>query len=372
MTDFYVIAGEPSADKLGAPIIQALLKKSCLQIAGVAGPRLRELGVKGAACMEDLQVMGFSAVVASLPRLIKIFYRIRNEILRLNPKAVLLIDYPGFNLRLERSLRKCGYRGKLIHAVAPTVWAWGKGRIPMMAKNLDLLLTLFPFEKECFADTPLAVSYIGHPLTSQIERHIPSPIFHETYGFKPKDPLLALFPGSRKSAIERNLPLQIKAARLLQERIPNLAVAVSLSHPERRALIRLLAPEVPLIEPFHTYDLMRSTRLALATSGTITLELALFGVPTAVNYSLGSFDCFLAQKVFRINLPYYCIVNILAKREIFPELIGPNLSAWALAEKAEMLWDSREKCIEGCEDVRLLLGDFDAAGCAAEEILACL
>lgn len=373
MTDLYVIAGEPSADKLGAPIIQALRERSpCLQIAGIAGPKLREIGVIGPTRMEDLQMMGFVDVAMALPRLIKIFTHTRNEILRLNPKGVLCIDYPGFNLRLERSLRKRDYRGKLIHVVCPTVWAWRKWRIPMMVKNLDLLLTLFPFEKECFANTPLPVEYIGHPLVSKVLTHLPIPDFHKRYGLDPKQPILALFPGSRKGVIERNLPLQLTAAKLLQSRHPNLAIAISLSDPARQGQIRSFAPTLPLIEPLHIYDLMRSAHLAIATSGTITLELALFGTPAVVNYALRPFDRFLAQKIFRLNLPHYCIVNILAKRRVYPELMGPDLSLSALAEQAERLWTNRNVCVHGCEEVRAILGKADAGATAAEKILDCL
>lgn len=373
MTDLYVIAGEPSADKLGAPIVRALLEMAPhLQIAGIAGPHLRDLKVAGSFRMEDLQVMGFIDVAMALPRLIKIFCRTRDEILRLNPKAVLFIDYPGFNLRLARSLRKRGYKGKLIHAVCPSVWAWGKRRIPLMAQTLDLLLALFPFEKESFAGTSLPIAFIGHPLVSKIKAHPPFPSFTDSYGLNPQKPILALFPGSRKAAIERNLPLQLKAAKELQSKIPDLSIAVSVSHPERKEQIRSLAPAHPLIEPAHTYDLMRSAHLALATSGTITLELALFETPTVVNYALGSLDCFLAKKVFRIDLPHYCIVNILAKREVFPELIGPKLDPDSLVKKAEGLLQNREQCIRGCREVRGLLGESRAESLAAEKILHCL
>ena len=368
MTDLYLVAGEPSADKLGAPIAAALFEKiPHLQMAGIAGPCLRELNVRGSTRMEELQVMGFSAVAAALPRLANLFIRTRNEILQLNPKAVLTIDYPGFNLRLARSLRRRGYKGKIIHAVCPSVWAWRKKRIPLMAENLDLLLCLFPFEKECFAHTPLPVEHIGHPLVSKVNAHISFPAFHEYYGLKREKPILALFPGSRKSVIRRNLPLQLAAAKELSSRY---SIALSLSHPDRRKLLRSLAPTLPLIEPAHTYDLMRSAHLALATSGTITLELALFGTPTVVNYSLSPVDCFLAKRIFRINLPHYCIVNILAKREVLPELIGPHLNAVSLQKKAETL--IREECIQGCREIQALLGNANAPAMAAEKILGCV
>jgi lipid-A-disaccharide synthase len=373
MTDIFLLAAEPSADKLGAPLVQALRQKAPhLSIEGVAGPRLRELGLTASVKMEDLQVIGFTDVAAALPRMVKLFYRIKNEILRLNPKAVICIDYPGFNIRLERSLRKSGYQGKLIHAVCPTVWAWGKGRIPIMAKNLDLLLTLFPFEKESFAHTPLPVTYIGHPLVAKVNAHTPYDNFHEHYRLDPDRKILALFPGSRKIAIERNFPIQLQAAQNLRASYPDLQIAVSLSHPERCDQIRSYAPTLPLIEPEHAYDLKKNSHLALATSGTINLELALFGIPTVVNYAIRPFDLFLAQKIFRINLPHYCIVNILMNKRVFPELYGPNLSVETLTKQAALLWKERAECLDGCRNMRELLGDADASDTATDAILACL
>ncbi len=370
MTDLYVLAAEPSADKLGAPIVQALRQKSPnLSIQGVAGPLLRKLGLTASAEMEELQVMGFTDVITALPRMAKLFYRIKREILELNPKAVLCIDYPGFNIRLERSLRKSGYRGKLIHAVCPTVWAWGKGRIPIMAKHLDLLLTLFPFEKECFAHTPLPVNYIGHPLTTKILAHTNLENFHTHYRLDPKRKILALFPGSRKIAIERNFPLQLQAAKNLQTQYPDLQIVVSLSHQMRRSQILSYAPTLPLIEPTHAYDLMKNAYLALATSGTITLELALIGTATVVQYAIRPIDLFLAQKIFRINLPHYCIVNILMNKRIFPELYGPNLSVETLTTEATRLWEERGQCLDGCQALRTHLGDADASSLAAEAII---
>lgn len=322
--------------------------------------------------MEELQVMGFQDVALALPRILRRFSRIRSEILRLNPAAVLCIDYPGFNLRLERSLRKSGYQGKLIHAVCPSVWAWGKKRIPMMARQLDLLLTLFPFEQDCFAKTGLAVTYIGHPLVSKIGAYIPSPDFHARYGLDPNRPLLALFPGSRSSVIERNLPLQLGAAQELQASFPDLQIALSIAHPERRSQLLSLAKTAALIEPESSYDLMRAARLALATSGTVTLELALFDTPAVVNYALRPLDRFLAEWIFQIRLPHYCIVNILAKRQVYPELIGPYLTVASLTEQAKNLWQESDACVRGCREVRALLGNCDAATAGAERILRCL
>ena len=273
--------------------------------------------------------MGFVGILSSLPRLIAQFFKIRNQILRKNPKAALFIDYPGFNLRLERSLRKKGFQGKIIHYVCPTVWAWGKGRIALIEENVDLLLCLFPFEKTYFSNKRLQVEYIGHPLANKIE---------STSQMRAN--ILAIFPGSRVQEIKKNLKIQLQAAKEIQKQDPSAEIAISISQENKRALIEQIVKDFPckLVPPDESYSLMKRARIALATSGTVTLELALHKTPTIVNYAINRLDQFLAQKIFRINLPYYCIVNIIADREIFPEFFGSQLKEKAFCDAAKNLW----------------------------------
>ena len=364
MTDLFLLAAEPSADLQGAKLVEELLKqRPGIQIGAMAGPRMRTLPIEAHFQMESLQVMGFVDVVASLPKIARQFFAVREKILALQPKAVVCIDYPGFNLRLERSLRKKGYRGKLIHYVCPSVWAWGKKRIPLMEENLDLLLTLFPFEKECFSGSPLRVEYVGHPLTAAI---------HEEQ--REESNLLALFPGSRATEIERNFPLQLRVAEELMKQDQSLEVAVSISHADREARIREIGKGFPLkfVPPDKNYDLMKTCRLALATSGTATLELALHGTPALVNFAIRPLDVFLAQKIFRIQLPFYCIVNIIASKRVFPELFGPHLTPEKFISEAALLWfdrGRREECRRECGEVRKLLGEKAASEEAARLVL---
>ncbi len=359
MVDLFLATGEMSGDLHGSRLIEELLKlRPDLKIGAVAGPKMRKLPITEYFPMENLRVMGFIDVLFALPKLIRQFFAIRNQILRLSPKAVVFIDYPGFHLRMERSLRKKGYKGKLIHFICPTVWAWGKKRIPLMAQNLDLLLTLFPFEKSCFADTRLPVHYVGHPLSLPI---------HE---FKPLNKfsgkIIGLFPGSRKTEIERNLPLQLKVARRLRELDPSLQIAISMTQ------FPIEAPDAILVPPEDNYELMRASHLALATSGTVTLELALHGTPTVVTFAIKPLDCFIAQKILQINLPFYCMANIVVQRQVFPELFGPNLTEERLFLESQALYnqeDARQSCLEGCKEVQRTLGLQKASLETAQSIL---
>lgn len=372
--DLCIIAAEVSADLHGAKLVEQLLSmRPHLKIAAVAGPRMRKLPIKTFLAMEQLQVMGFLDVLIALPKIIRIFFTVQRMILTLNPKALICIDYPGFNLRLERSLKKKGFRGKLIHYICPSVWAWGKRRIPLMAETLDLLLTLFPFEPASFSSTLLHVEYVGHPLISQI----PDSVHRKPKNSKTKKRILALFPGSRRTEIQRNFPMQLSAAKKLLTIDPNLKIASSIAHPDQENLLRSLAADLPItFFPFKkNYELMHLAHAAIATSGTVSLELALHAVPSVINFAIRSIDLFLATKIFRIHLPFYCIVNLIASEGIFPELFGPQLTEEKLFSWIQILWEDQEtrlKIKEGCHRVRQLLGQQDASERAAKLVVQIL
>lgn len=360
MTDLFISVGEASGDRLGAALIDQILNlhPQC-EIGAVAGPLMRAQKIAPFFQMENLQVMGFIDVLFALPKIIRQFFAIRNQILKLNPKGVVCIDYPGFHLRLEKSLRRKGYQGKLIHFVCPTVWAWGKKRIKLMTETLDLLLALFPFEPACFSHTQLPVRYVGHPLSSTI---VPS--------HRERKKILALFPGSRKKEVERNLPIQIQIARKLASLDRDLQIIVSAAHPNLKPLIETLAPSIPIARS--NENLMQEAHLAIATSGTVTLELALHETPTIVNFAIRPIDLFLAQKIFRIDLPFYALPNIVLSKRVFPELFGPNLTPEQLFFWAEKLWfdsTARSECEASCRALRQSMGSTQASEEAARQIL---
>lgn len=370
----FIFAGESSADLHGAELLKALYRNDPnLKIMGVAGPKMREVGMECIMPMEEFQVMGFIDVFLALPKLVRQFYQVRKAILTAQPKTVVFIDYPGFNLRMARSLRRKHFAGKLVQYICPSVWAWGKKRIPLMAENLDLLLTILPFEARYFANTPLKVIYVGHPLVKKIEH-----AQHRELSSLPKDKrIISLFSGSRTKEIERNLPLHLRVARKLSESHPDLCFVVSLAHPRFLPLIQKIMREenfekILLVPQEETYSLMRSSHLAIAKSGTVTLELALHKVPTVVTYGITPLDLFIAQKLLRINLPYYCIVNIISDREVYPELIGPNLTEDNLYSAANKLLSdpfAYEACRQDCRMLTQLLENKESSEEAAKHIL---
>jgi lipid-A-disaccharide synthase len=373
----FVFSGEPSGDLHGGEILKELSRiNPQLEIYGVGGPRMR--AIEGFRCtqeMEEFQVMGITDVLCALPRLIRSFYKIKNQILDENPDGVLLIDYPGFNLRMAKVLRKGGYTGKLIQYVCPTIWAWKPKRKTTLLNTLDLLLTIYPFEVDLFKETTLPVHFVGNPLYDKICRAKEAP----PSVIQNADKVVGIFPGSRRGEVLLNLPILLQAAQNLSEKHPELRFGLSVASPRLMSLIlevlkafKLeIGKNLFLIPSDDGQGLMNQADLALATSGTVTLELALHGTPTVMVYLLSSFNYMLAKHLFRLRLPYYCIVNILLDREVFPELIQGEMTPESVAKKGDKLLFDGEKraaAVAGCAEVRDLLKSNGAAGVAAKAI----
>lgn len=431
----FIFSGESSGDLHGSYLAKALKQVlPTAHLSGVAGPKMRAQGIQGPLEMENFEVMGFTDVIFALPTLYRQFFQIRDHILAQQPTATVLIDYPGFNLRLAKALRKKGYRGKIIQYISPTVWAWGRQRIQMMADTLDLLLTIYPFEMQHFensglnletavqdgkvmqdfksesfevvgdhsqkvkapttssdyglkdwvnlpsstAVSRLNVKYVGNPLCEYLEDHCHQ---QKVFSLNNHEALISLFPGSRTQEIERNLPFILEAALLLKQRHPHLHFGLSCFHPTVEASLRgtnkkiseRLGSSLHCVPREETYELMSRSRLALAKSGTVTLELALHRCPTVSIYKLTLLNRLYAQYWLKLKLPYYCIVNILGDSEIFPELIEKEFSAHHLAEHAERLLvegTARDICLQGCDKVKNLLKQPKKTSLMAAESIA--
>ncbi|MCH9703963.1 MAG: lipid-A-disaccharide synthase, partial [Chlamydiae bacterium] len=293
----FFFAGELSGDKLGAPLVGK-------DAVGVGGPLMQEAGLTPLFDFDDFQVMGFIPVLLKLPRLLKNLHLIKRWIIKNQPKRVILIDYAEFNLLLAKKLRKAGYRGKIIQYVCPSIWAWRKGRKKILEQHVDHLLTILPFEPKLFDQ--LDATYVGHPDKPKV---------------LPKKRGIALFPGSRSAEVRANLPLQLEAARKLQ-----LPIFVSIAREKLRPLVESLAPDATAVEGLIKAD------GAIATCGTVTLEIARAKVPTVVTYKLSRLNYFLARSIFKIRLPYYSLANLVADRELLPEYIHRKIDPDELAQ----------------------------------------
>ena len=348
---FVLIAGEQSGDNHGFALMKALHKQEPhLSFSGVGGKKMCSLFKDTYLNAEDLHMMGFSGVILALPKLYGLLKSLSARILKEKPEAVITIDFPDFNLQLSKMLRKKGYTGRLIHYISPSVWAWRKGRVKMMAKYLDLLLTIFPFEADYFRGSGLKTVYVGNPTAVIEDPPLPT-----------KEPLIAIFPGSRLSAIKANLPLQLAAARRT-----GLKIAISLANDKAR---HLMPDDVEIVPEKERHRLMRRAQMALATSGTIALEMALRGLPTVCTYQISRLNYFVAYHLFRIRRDFYVMPNILLKRMLVPEIIGCDLEEDRVTAALELL--SEEEAKKGAQELAqtLHIQDNNPSSQAAKEIL---
>lgn len=384
LSRLFLFAGEPSGDLHGSHLIARLKERHpTLQCTGVGGPLMRNQGMECLHPMEDFTVMGFTDVMRSLPKLIRRFYTICQAIVSHSPQVVILIDYPGFNLRLARALRKKGYAGRIVQYVSPSVWAHGKERIKVMSQSLDLLLAIYPFEIPLYADSALKAEYVGNPLWEYIQFHPYEEHWKKILKIPEKAPLLALFPGSRSGEIKRNFDLMFKAALALKHQNADLVILISEVHPETylavaKALSETnlrLGRDLFLIPPSFTYEMMRSSHCAIAKSGTVTLELALHCCPTVVIYRVTWLNQLIAKYYLRLKLPDDCIVNILFGSSVFPELIEKDFSSEDIFQHLNRLFpegEERQACQTGCQKIVQLLKTHRASERAAkliEEVL---
>ncbi len=382
--DLFVFAGEASGDAHGASILKQLLKaRPSLKITGVGGPKMRKLGMEVFMPMEYFQIMGYADVFKNIAKIIYYFKKIQNYILKTQPKAVLFIDYPGFNLRMAKALRKRRYSGKLIHYICPTVWAHGKKRINTLSQTLDLLLSIYPFEEKYFKKTKLKPTYIGHPLIEQSLKNHLVDAWKEKLSIPQEAPLIGIFPGSRSGEIKQNVPKILQACELYLSKFPSTIFLVSVLNPKLKALIEeclnssslKVGLHVFLIPSTENHQIMSHIKASIATSGTINFELGVMKVPTVVVYHLTKFNAWIARYIIKLNLPYYCIVNIITKKHIFPELYHLDFIPERVATTLEKLTQDsylRENSLKGCEEMLKIMDSKNSPSRLAAEKISSL
>lgn len=365
--DLFVVAGEKSGDLLGAKILARL--KDQWVIGGVTGPELEKIGVTTFFSIDAFEVIGFFSLIPHLPRIIRLFYKIKKTILEEKPKMVLLIDNAEFSLLLAKALRKASYSGKIVQLVSPSVWAWRKNRKKTMEKTLDHLFCILPFEPAYFQGSPLSASYIGHPLVDSLKTFTPTSTFKNLF----KKPVIALFPGSRVKEVELTLPLQLAAIKDVE----GFEIAVSVaSEKVKNVIVKILdqsSIKAHLIPSKDRYDLMQLSFFSLAKFGTINLELAYFAVPTITAFPLPRLERWILQYLFKIYLPHYSLTNMIAKRRIFPEYVGLFATTENLRQEVKNFIENeevRESCKRGCQEVKNHLESALSLRVAEEKILS--
>jgi lipid-A-disaccharide synthase len=363
-----IVAGEVSGDLHAAKVVRAVKARSPeTAFWGIGGDELRTEGTELLQHTDRMSVMGIIEVLKQYRFFKGVLNQVLGEVDRRRPDAALLVDYPGFNLRLAAELKKRGV--KVYYYISPKVWAWNKKRIPKMARVIDRLMVIFPFEVDVFKGTGLQVDFVGNPLVAQIDEFLsgterPLPWQSERR--------VALLPGSRRQEIERILPTMLEAAEKLEAQFPGVAFMIATPNERIEQVVNeqvarcAASPSRLDVICGHARELMRQADVAMVTSGTATLETALIGTPHLLVYKTSAFTYWFARTVVKIS--HIGLVNIIAGRTVCPELIQHAASPDALAaETTALMADTPERraMLSGYADVRGLLGQRDAAENAA-------
>lgn len=338
-----VVAGEASADAHGARVVERLKRDlPAVECFGLGRERLTAAGLEAVADPDALRVVGISEALRGLSKIRRVFKRVMQAVEERKPSAALLIDLPDFNLRLARKLKKMGV--PVVYYVAPQAWAWRKGRVRQLRRRVHQLCVVFPFEVEFFSNHGIPTQFVGHPLTEE----------QLSLG-QPRSNRVAIVPGSRPREIERLLPALAGAAQILKNEKPDLEFVLPLAagiDPGRVGeLLDAAGVEAELV-PGGTLQAVAGCRLALAASGTATLECALISVPMVVVYRVSRTTYLLVRPIYR--LPHVCIVNILAGRQVVPELLQGRANSESIARAAlPLLKDGpeRDDMLEGLREV---------------------
>lgn len=334
----FLIAGEPSGDALGAHLMAAIkeLTGGRARFAGIGGPGMIGEGLESLFPMAELSVMGLVEVLPRAPRLLRRIGETVAAIRDLNPDAVVTIDAPGFCFRVAARLKKAGRRGAVIppivHYVAPQVWAWRPGRARTLARIIDHLLVLLPFEPPYFEKYGLACTYVGHPAFESETHHGNGGAFRAKFGIAADDPVLCLLPGSRIGEVSRLLPIYRATVERLMRQMPRLRIvcATAAAAADRvKSEVATWPVVVRVAEDDSRFDCMAASDVALAASGTVTLELARAGVPMVVAYRMNPITAWLARRVVRVQ--YANLANLVLGRGAIPELLLEDCYPEALA-----------------------------------------
>ena len=384
MRRLMIVAGEASGDAHAASLVDALRAAepdSKLEIYGATGPLMRAAGVESIIRSDDLAILGLLEIGGALPKFWKAYKLLKQAALEKEPAAVILVDWPDFNLKLARALHRRGL--KVIYYISPQLWAWRSYRARSVERNVDLLISILPFEQEWYAERGIdQVEFVGHPLAGEVQAQSDRAEFCRQTKLDPELPIISLLPGSRRKEVERILPPMLEAAALISVRRPDVqfvvVVAPSRSSDEIRTIVRMqrAMPE-PLPSCLHivsgkSREALAASDVAAIASGTATLEAALLGTPMVVVYKESWVNWNTLGRL--ITVDHYGLVNLVAGERVATELMQDDLNGERLADELLLLLDEgrNEDTRRRLHAVADQLGEGGASQRAAECVLEAL
>jgi lipid-A-disaccharide synthase len=351
-----MVAGERSGDVYGAELASALRARlNDAEIFGCGGEAMRLAGVDTVVDAHQLTMIGITEIVGGLPRAYRAFHALLEEVDRRRPQLAVLIDFPDFNLRLAKQLKK--RKILVVYFVSPQVWAWRKSRLKQLKARIDKMLCIFDFEEAIYREAGIPVEYVGHPLVDLVRPHMTREQFFSAIGLEPATATVTLLPGSREKEVSNILPTMLEAAnRLSLTHKVQFVVAVAPTLDAQgleKAVLECSAGKATVRAATHaTYDALQHCEVAIVASGTATIEAALLERPMVVVYRVSPLTWLLGKLL--VDVPFYSMVNILAGKQVAPELIQSDFTAAKVASRVEYLLDHPQAREEMTKEFRAL------------------
>jgi len=352
---YYLIAGEASGDLHGSHLIKELKKLDAdSEFCAWGGDLMASAGAEIQKHYKELAFMGFIEVLMNIRTILKNFKICKQNILDFKPDALVLIDYPGFNLRMAKWAKAQGI--KVYYYISPTVWAWKENRVEIIRENVDRMFTVLPFEKQFYKDRNYEVDYVGHPLLDHIENYVPK----DLPGVPKNKRIIALLPGSRKQEIANILHTLLELSKLKKDLHFVIAMAPGQEEAFYKNFINEDLQNVSLVRD-RTYDLFSLSEAAMVTSGTATLEAGLFKVPQVVVYKTSAISYAIAKRLVKVK--YISLVNLIMDKGLVTELIQEDFTLENCKSELEKLLDgsTQEALKKEYEHLHLLLGKAGAS-----------
>lgn len=371
-THLFVVAGEASGDAHAARVIEAIQAREPTSfIEGVGGVRMQQAGVSMLHDHSELAVMGLVEVIKRYPAIKRIFNNVVQHLERQPPDLLVLVDYPGFNLKLAKKAHKMGI--PVMYYISPKVWAWRAGRIKDIQRYVDHMAVLFPFEETLYQQHGVPVTCVGHPLVDAVKSELSPSQAREKFGLPVNQRVIGLFPGSRRSEVDVLLPIMLAAAKRIQQRHFDFNLVLPLAPGLDPQMLEKHLQETSLpvyVVKDDFYDVIKSCDAIVAASGTVTLEIALLGVPHLIVYKVSPLSYRILSRL--VKIPYVGLCNIVTGKNIVAELLQDDASAVHLEQKLAALVShpqSRESATQIQQEVRDALGPSGAAENTARLIL---
>lgn len=367
-----ISVGEASGDLHGASVATALRElQPDAELFGMGGTAMAAAGVEVVYDIADLGVIGLVEVLRNLPKLFRLRDMLEQIMRERKPDVLVVIDYPGFNMRLAKVAKKLGI--PVLFYISPSVWAWGAGRAKDVAKLAARVAAIFPFEADAYRKAGANVTFVGHPLLDIVKSNKGRAELRKEYGVADSEEVVLLLPGSRKQEILKLLPPMLDAAKMVQQEAGNYRFFIPVASTIPRSMIdeqlRLHQVTATLTDG-QTYDLMNMADSAVAASGTVTLEAALLGLPTVVIYKVAAMTYWLGKRLVRI--PHISLPNIVAGRQVLPELLQEQANGAQIAAELTAMRrpEAKLRLAHEMAEIRDKLGEAGAVKRVAAEIIA--